>query len=60
MPRPRTSPTRSRRRSLRCLLGFHSWVTRSNDAGEWYSACTRCDASDEWTPTGLGWRLPGV
>ena len=47
------------RRSLRCLLGFHSWSTMSNDAGERYSVCERCGKADEWTPTGLGWKLPG-
>lgn len=42
-------------RSIRCMLGFHAWVTRHNDNGEPYDECTRCRTVDAHMPTGLGW-----
>jgi hypothetical protein len=38
------------RRSLRCLLGFHHWVVRRNDAGERYDECQRCGKVDAYMP----------
>jgi hypothetical protein len=42
-------------RSLRCLLGFHQWVTRNNDTGERYDVCNRCGKDGPYMPTGMGW-----
>ena len=41
------------RRSLRCLLGFHHWVVRRNDAGERYDECQRCGKADAYMPLAL-------
>jgi hypothetical protein len=38
-------------------MGFHDWTARRNDAGERYDVCARCDTSDAWMPTGMGWRM---
>ncbi len=56
MTRSDRRPAGRPRRGLRCRLGFHSWGTMRNDAGERYSVCERCGKSDEWMPTGLGWQ----
>lgn len=42
-------------RSLRCLLGFHDWMVRYNDAGERYDECRRCGKASDYAPVGLGW-----
>jgi hypothetical protein len=39
--------------SLRCLLGFHSWTVRYNDAGERYDECRRCHKADAYMPLAL-------
>ena len=38
------------RRSMRCVLGFHHWVVRRNDAGERYDECVRCGKVDADMP----------
>jgi hypothetical protein len=48
-----------RRRSLRCLLGFHNWVVRYNDAHERYDECRRCGKPGTYMPTGFGWQSIG-
>ena len=45
--------TTPRRRSLRCLLGFHSWVVRYNDAHERFDECSRCGRVDAYMPLTL-------
>lgn len=47
-----------RARSLRCRLGFHAWVIRTNDTGERYEECRRCGEVGTDMPQGLGWQLP--
>lgn len=43
-----------RHRSLRCLLGFHAWQVRRNDAGERYDECRRCGSVSAYTPVSYG------
>lgn len=47
-----------RRRSARCLLGFHAWVIRTNDAGERFEECRRCLKVGTDMPQGFGWQYP--
>jgi len=50
---------RTRPRSVRCLLGFHAWVTSYNDAHERYDECRRCGKVDAYMPTGFGMQSIG-
>ena len=47
------------RRSLRCRLGRHAWVARSNELGEHFLECRRCHKFNDPTPmmgpAGPGW-----
>lgn len=38
------------KKSILCVLQFHSWRLMTNDEGQRYKSCTRCGAYRDFTP----------
>jgi hypothetical protein len=47
-PSKEVEPTTEELRA--CTMDAHDWVTKRNDEGDFYEACSHCGKQADWTP----------